>query len=100
MKDEKRHGEIATAISSYMRDNPECSEEQALTHITNLIEELLKELKWIYLNPNNSLFAWEKICFDFNRGLQFLYIYGDGLTYSDKEVKDQVFKLLVDPIVV
>ncbi|GLJ24504.1 hypothetical protein SUGI_0468150 [Cryptomeria japonica] len=98
-EDDRRHGEIASAISSYMRDHPECSEVQALNYITNLVEELLKELRWIYLNPDNSLLDWEKICFDFNRGLQFLYIFGDGITYSHKEVKHQVFKVFVDPVV-
>lgn len=100
MKDDKRHGEIASAISSYMKDHPECSEAEALSHITNLVQELLKELRWIYLNPNNSLLEWERISFDFNRGLQFLYIFGDGITYSHKEVKHQVFKVFVDPMVI
>ncbi|XP_059076398.1 alpha-longipinene synthase-like [Cryptomeria japonica] len=99
-EDDRRHGEIASTISSYMRDHPECSEVEALNYITNLVEELLKELRWIYLNPNNSLLDWEKICFDFNRGLQFLYIFGDGITYSHKEVKHQVFKVFVDPVVI
>nr|QIB02637.1 longifolene synthase [Taiwania cryptomerioides] len=97
-EDERRHGETASAISCYMRDHLECSEAEALNHITNLIEELHKELTWEYLNPNNALLDWEKICFNFNRGLQFIYIFGDGITYSHKEVKHQVFKVFVDPV--
>nr|QGN65615.1 terpene synthase 9 [Taiwania cryptomerioides] len=97
-EDERHHGDNASAISCYMRDHIECSEAEALNHITNLIEEFLKELTWEYLNPNNALLDWEKICFNFNRGLQFIYIFGDGFTYSHKEIKDQVLKVVVNPV--
>lgn len=98
MKDERLHGKTASAISCYMRDHPDCSEGEALNHITKLNIELLKEMTREFLKPNNVLLDWEKICLNSTRGVQFFYIFGDGFTYSHKEVKHQIFKVFVDPV--
>ncbi|KAH9293739.1 hypothetical protein KI387_041058, partial [Taxus chinensis] len=97
-EDEKLHGQTASAISSYMEDHPECTEDEAVNHINSLIDLARKELTWEFLNPSNHFLDCEKLCFNLNRGIQFFYIFGDGFTYSDKETKDQVFKVLIEPV--
>nr|QGN65613.1 terpene synthase 7 [Taiwania cryptomerioides]QIB02639.1 terpene synthase [Taiwania cryptomerioides] len=97
-QDEKLHGQTASAISSYMRDHPKCSEDDALCQINCLADQLIKELIWEYLNPNNIFLGYEKLCFNLSRGVQCFYIFGDGFTYPEKGVKHRVVKVLVDPV--
>ncbi|GLJ51666.1 hypothetical protein SUGI_1097950 [Cryptomeria japonica] len=97
-QDDKLHGQIASAISCYMIDHPECLEDEAINHINYMVDQLLKELKWEFLNQDSSLLDWEKISFNFNKGLQCFYVFGDGFSYHDKGIKNQIKKVLVDPI--
>ncbi|GLJ51664.1 hypothetical protein SUGI_1097890 [Cryptomeria japonica] len=97
-QDDKLHGQIASTISCYMIDHLECSEEEAINHINYMIDQLLKELTWEFLNQDSALLDWEKISFNFNRGLQCFYAFGDGFSYHDKGIKNRIKKVLVDPI--
>ncbi|GLJ38267.1 hypothetical protein SUGI_0779050 [Cryptomeria japonica] len=97
-EDERLHGKITSAISCYMGDNQNCSEKEAINHITKLKNKLLKELTRELFKPNNVLSDWENICINSTRGVEFFYIFGDGFTHCDKEVKHQIFKVFVDPI--
>ncbi|GLJ38504.1 hypothetical protein SUGI_0784620 [Cryptomeria japonica] len=97
-EDERLHGKTASAISCYMGDHPSCSEGEALNHITKLKNESLKELTREFLKPDNVLLDWEKFGVNGTRGIQFLYIFGDGFTYCQKEVKNQIFKVFLDII--
>ncbi|GLJ38214.1 hypothetical protein SUGI_0777910, partial [Cryptomeria japonica] len=94
--DEKLHGQSASAISSYMRDHPECLEDDALCHINCLVDQLIEELLWEFLNPNKKFLDYEKLCFNLSRGIQCFYVFGDGFTYPEKVVENQVLKVLVD----
>lgn len=98
MKDDKLHGQTASAVFCYMKDHPECSEEEALSHINNLLDQLLKELTWEFLNPNNILPDWQDLYFNLGRGVQSFYIFGDGFSYHDKGVRQRVLKVLIDPV--
>nr|QHZ00915.1 terpene synthase12 [Taiwania cryptomerioides] len=97
-QDDKLNGQTASAISSYMKDHPEVSEDEALRHIKKLLSQFLMELTWEFLNPKNISLDWEKICFNISRGMQCFYVFGDGFSYHDKGVKERVFKVLVDPV--
>nr|QIB02638.1 cedrol synthase [Taiwania cryptomerioides] len=97
-EDERLHGKTASAISCYMRDHLDCSEGDALNHIIKLNTKLLKEIIKEFLKPNNIFLDWEKICVNSTRGVQFFYIFGDGFTYCQKEIKHQIFKVLIEPV--
>ncbi|GLJ38505.1 hypothetical protein SUGI_0784630 [Cryptomeria japonica] len=97
-EDERIHGKTASAISCYMGDHSNCSEGEALNHIIKLKNESLKEFTKEFLKPGNVLLDWEKIYANSTRGVQFFYIFGDGFTYCQKEIKNQIFKFFVDPI--
>lgn len=43
---EAKEGKVATAVSCYMRDHPECSREEAIADLMNLIESSCQELEW------------------------------------------------------
>ena len=96
MKDDKLYGQTASTISSYMKDHPECSEEEALAHINSLFHQLLMELTGEYLNPINVLPKWDYFYFNLGRGVQSFYVFGDGFSYHDMGVKERVFKVLFD----
>ncbi|GLJ38263.1 hypothetical protein SUGI_0778970 [Cryptomeria japonica] len=95
-EDDKLHGQTASAISCYMKDHHEYSEEDALIHMNNHFDELLTELTWEFLNPDKVLLEWDKLYFNLGRGDQSFYIFGDGFSYHDKGVKQRVFKVLFD----
>ncbi|XP_057860191.2 delta-selinene-like synthase, chloroplastic [Cryptomeria japonica] len=97
-EDDKLHGQTSSAISSYMKDHPEFSEDGALNHINGLLNQFIKELTWEFLNPNNNLLDWEGLSFNINRGMQCFYVFGHGFSYHDKGVKERIFKVLIDPV--
>ncbi|XP_057860193.2 longifolene synthase-like, partial [Cryptomeria japonica] len=97
-QDDKLHGQTSSTISCYMIDHPECSEEEALNDINYMVDQLLKELTWEFLNQESSFLDWEKISFNLNKGLQCFYVYGDGFSNHDKGNKQRIEKILVDPI--
>nr|QIB02640.1 germacrene D synthase [Taiwania cryptomerioides] len=97
-QDDKQHGQITSAISCYMGDHPECSEEEALNHINYIISQSIKELTWEFLKQDNALLDWEKLSFNLNRGLQCFYVFGYGFSYHDKGMKQRIIEVLIDPI--
>nr|ADE76635.1 unknown [Picea sitchensis] len=97
-EDEKEHGEIASSIECYMKENPDSSVENALNHIKGILHLSLEELNWEFIKQDSVPLCCKKFTFNIARGLQFLFKYGDGISISDKEVKDQIFKLLVDQV--
>ncbi|GLJ09990.1 hypothetical protein SUGI_0119710 [Cryptomeria japonica] len=52
-KAEVDHGELASSIACYLKDNPRSIEEDALEYLNSLIDEKIKELNWEYLKPDN-----------------------------------------------
>jgi len=97
-EDEKERGEIASSIGCYMKENPDSSVENALNHIKGILRVSLEELNWEFIKQDCVPLCCKKFIFNIARGIQFLYKYGDGISISNKEVKDQIFKLLVDQV--
>ncbi|GLJ38276.1 hypothetical protein SUGI_0779240 [Cryptomeria japonica] len=81
-----------------MIDHPECLEEEALNDINYMVDQLIKELTWEFLNQDSGLLDWEKISFNLNKGLQCFYVYGDGFSNHDKGNKQWIEKILLNPI--
>ena len=98
MKDEKEHGEMASIVECYMKENPESTMENALNHIKGILHHSLKELNREFMKQDSVPLCCKKFTFNIARSIQFLYKYGDGISISDKEVKDQIIKILVEQV--
>ena len=79
-----------------MKENPESTMENALNHIKGILHQSLEELNCEFMKQDSVPFCCKKFIFNVARGIQFVYKYGDGFSISDKEVKDQIIKILVD----
>jgi len=97
-EDEKEHGEMASSIECYMKDNPDSTVESALNHIKGILHLSLEGLNREFIKQDSVPLCCKKFTFNIARGLQFLYKYGDGISISKKEVKDQILKILVDQV--
>nr|Q84SM8.1 RecName: Full=Carene synthase, chloroplastic; Short=PaJF67; Short=PaTPS-3car; AltName: Full=(+)-car-3-ene synthase; AltName: Full=3-carene cyclase; Flags: Precursor [Picea abies]AAO73863.1 (+)-3-carene synthase [Picea abies] len=96
---DRARGEEASCISCYMKDNPGSTQEDALNHINNMIEETIKKLNWELLKPDNNVpISSKKHAFDINRGLHHFYNYRDGYTVASNETKNLVIKTVLEPV--
>lgn len=97
-EDEKERGEMASIIECYIKDNPDSTVENALNQIKGILHLSLEEMNGEFLNQDSVPLCCKKFTFNITRGLQFLYKYGDGISISNNEVKDQIFKILVEQV--
>eukprot|EP00253_Pinus_taeda_P027867 PITA_27867 len=95
---EKERGELASSLQCYLKDNPECAREDALNHMKGILDLSVSQLNWEFLNHDNVPLCCKRFTFNVARGMHFLYKYKDFVSISDKEVKDQIFKVLMDPV--
>eukprot|EP01018_Ginkgo_biloba_P025685 Gb_08213 [translate_table: standard] len=99
---EKARGEVASSVACYMKDNPECTEEDALKYIDAVVDDSFKGLNWEVLKPenitNDSMCNIKKHAFNIARGLQFFYTQGDGFSDTATDINDYVRKVLVEPV--
>eukprot|EP00253_Pinus_taeda_P005101 PITA_05101 len=99
-KAEKARGELASSIECYIKDHPECTEEEALNHIYGILEPAVKELTREFLKPGDDdvPFACRKMLFEETRASMVIYKDGDGFSESKWEVRDNIKKCLINPI--
>lgn len=97
-EDEKERGEMASIIECYIKDNPDSTVENALNQIKGILHLSLEEMNGEFLKQDSVPLCCKKFTFNITRGLQFLYKYGDGISISNNEVKDQIFKILVEQV--
>nr|ABV44453.1 1(10),5-germacradien-4-ol synthase [Pinus sylvestris] len=95
---EKEHGQVASCSECYMKDNPECTREDALNHMKGILDLSVSQLNWEFLKHDNVPLCYKRFTFNLARGMHFLFKYNDGITLSDNEVKDQIFKVLIQPL--
>eukprot|EP00253_Pinus_taeda_P013031 PITA_13031 len=95
---EKEHGEVASTIECYVKDNPECTCEDALNHMKGILDLSVSQLNWEFLKHDNVPLCCKRFTFNLARGMHFLFKYNDGITLTDNEVKDQIFKVLIQPL--
>ena len=98
MKQEKERGETASSIECYLKDNPECTWDDALNHLNGILDFSVSKLNWEFLKHDNVPLSCKKLSFNLARGMHFLFKYKDGISISDKEVKDQIFKVLIEAV--
>ena len=96
-QDELKRGDVPKSIQCYMNEVG-VSEEEARQHIKSLIDQT-----WKHLNKDrvaNSPFSrtFIEIATNLARMAQCMYQYGDGHGIQDRETKDRVLSLLVNPI--
>jgi len=89
---------MASSLECYMKENPESTVENALNHIKGILNRSLEEFNWEFIKQDSVPMCCKKFTFNIARGVQFLYKYRDGFYISDKEVKDQIFKILVHQV--
>nr|QHZ00914.1 terpene synthase 11 [Taiwania cryptomerioides] len=95
----KEHGENASWIECYMKDNPGTTREQALDHVNMLIEvnfeELMRErIFYDYDIPTTC----KRLYFDMYRSVAFMWRDIDGITRYSKRIRDDIMKILANPI--
>ena len=96
--DEAR-GEEASCISCYMKDNPGSTEKDALSHIHGRVNDLMKELNWELLKPDSSApISSKKHAFNITRAVHHGYIYRDGYSVSNNEIKNLVLTTVLEPV--
>ena len=98
LKQEKERGEVASSLECYVKDNPECTREDALYHMKGILDLSVSQLNWEFLKHDNVPLCCKRFTFNLARGMHFLFKYEDFVSISDSEVKDQVFKLLMEPV--
>ena len=82
-----------------MKDNPGSTEEDALNHINAMINEIIKELNWEFLNPDSNIpMPARKHAFDITRALHHRYIYRDGFSIATHETKSLVTRTVLEPV--
>ncbi|KAF8409454.1 hypothetical protein HHK36_005530 [Tetracentron sinense] len=96
-KDEIMRGDTPKSIQCYMHENG-ASEEAARLYIMGLISDTWKKMNADRVS--DSLFAQTFIETTVNLGrmAQCMYQHGDGHGVQDRETKDRVLSLLVEPI--
>eukprot|EP01018_Ginkgo_biloba_P025683 Gb_08211 [translate_table: standard] len=101
---EKARGEVASSVSCYMKDNPGCTEEDALKYIDAVLDDLFKGLNWELFKPDNinndSMWNIKKHAFNIARGTQFFYTHCDGFKDSATDINDHVRKALIEPVAI
>lgn len=96
---ERSRGEEASSISCYMKENPELTEEDAVTVINGMANNLLKELNWEFLRPDSNVpITSRKYAFDILRAIYHLYKYRDGFRDTRSEVRNLVISAVLEPV--
>eukprot|EP01018_Ginkgo_biloba_P026063 Gb_09324 [translate_table: standard] len=99
---EKVRGEVASSVSCYMKENPGCTEEDALNYIDAVIVDSFKGLNWEFLKPDNintaSMWNIKKHAFNIAKGPQFFYTHGDGYSVTATDINDHLRKALIEPV--
>eukprot|EP01018_Ginkgo_biloba_P029173 Gb_05028 [translate_table: standard] len=67
-EDEKASGELISSVWSYLKDNPEATEEDALNHINGIIDHSLMELNREFLKTDDIPLCCKKMIFNMSKG--------------------------------
>lgn len=99
-KAESARGEEASCISCYMKDNLELTEEDVVSRLNIMINDIIKKLNWELLKPENNIavISAKEHTFKMARALNHLYIYRDGFTVAGKETKKFVTRTAIESV--
>eukprot|EP00253_Pinus_taeda_P022108 PITA_22108 len=94
----KDGGEFASGIECYLKEKPECTEEDAMNNLIGLLNLTAMELNWEFVKHDGVALCLKKFAFEVARGLRFIYKYRDGFDNSSEEMKSQMTKILIDQV--
>ncbi|KAJ4981956.1 hypothetical protein NE237_032793 [Protea cynaroides] len=95
---ELERGENPSSILCYMRET-RVSKETTQEHIKVMIIESWKKMNENYISHSSHLpRMFLNICYNIARVSHFVYQHGDGVAVQDRETKNSVLCLLVQPI--
>eukprot|EP00253_Pinus_taeda_P001331 PITA_01331 len=97
-QDEKEHGQIASGVECYVNDHPGSTIEDALNNINDILDHSFKELNWELLKHDAVPLCCKKFSFGLAIAMQFFFKYRDGFSISNKEIKDQISKVLIEQV--
>ncbi|KAF8409446.1 hypothetical protein HHK36_005522 [Tetracentron sinense] len=95
--DELKRGDVPKSIQCYMNETS-ASEEEAREHIRGLISDTWKKMNEDRVADSPFSQTFIGIAMNLARMAQCMYQYGDGHGIQDRETKDRVLALLVEPI--
>ena len=92
-----KRGDVPKSIQCYMHESG-ASEEEARQHIKFLIGETWKQMNQDRITNSSFCKAFIEIATNMGRMSQCMYQHGDGHGVPDRETKDRVLSLLINPI--
>nr|WBW04433.1 terpene synthase [Ficus langkokensis] len=95
--DEIKRGDVPKSIQCYMHEVG-ASEEEARQHIKFLINETWKQMNEDRVAEPRFSQTFIEIATNLARMAQCMYQHGDGHGIQDRETKDRVLSLLVNPV--
>ncbi len=95
--DEMARGDVPKSIQCYMHEKS-VSEENAREHINHLINESWKKMNKARVGSYPFCEPFTSAVSNLVRQAHCMYLYRDGHGIPDKETKDQLHSLLVEPI--
>ncbi|KAF2293436.1 hypothetical protein GH714_001779 [Hevea brasiliensis] len=95
--DELKRGDVPKSIQCYMHETG-ASEAKARDHIRFLIGETWKKMNKERVADSPFSETFIGVAISLARMAQWMYQYGDGLGIENRETKDRVLSLLVQPI--
>ncbi|KAF8409457.1 hypothetical protein HHK36_005533 [Tetracentron sinense] len=95
--DELQRGDVPKSIQCYMNETG-ASEQEAREHIRVLIRDAWKKLNEDRVADSPFHQTFIEAAVNLTRLAQCIYLHGDGHASQDRETKDRVLSLLVEPI--
>ncbi|KAL5568181.1 hypothetical protein UlMin_024756 [Ulmus minor] len=95
--DELERGDVPKSIQCYMHQSG-ASEEEARKHMKFLIGETWKQMNQDRVTNSPFCKVFIEIATNLGRMAQCMYQHGDGHGVQDRETKDRVSSLLINPI--
>ncbi|KAK2990981.1 hypothetical protein RJ640_005463 [Escallonia rubra] len=96
---ELERGDASSSILCYMKE-ANVSEEVARDHIRSIIMQTWKNVSNQFLIQPPSLQPFAKCTVNIARVAQFIYQNGDGFGVQDRETRDHVLSMLIEPLAV
>ncbi|KAG6701058.1 hypothetical protein I3842_08G145300 [Carya illinoinensis] len=94
---ELKRGDIPKSIQCYMNETG-ASEKDAREHIRYLISEAWKKMNEERATSSSFSQAFVEYAMNLARTAQCIYQYGDGHGIQDRETRDKVLSLIINPI--
>ncbi|KAG9444302.1 hypothetical protein H6P81_015642 [Aristolochia fimbriata] len=95
---EQERGHVASAVQSYMKEHPGCSEEEACKKLREIVEVHWKDINEECLEPAPVPVPLLQRILNLSRVMEMLYQHGDGYTFSNTYTKERIEAMFVNAI--